>query len=358
MNTLNRLQLRVYLFWTVVLGLILISAMMALPFVSAIISAYILAFLMRPLFLKLRPRFGQPMSAVICIVVAIILVVVPIILVSVEILNQVGDISKGAGSTKIIDAFVAQPFLKQINVDPVGLKVWMVVTLQGVVDSILQSIPSFALGLVITINCMYFLLCRWNGLSSHLIRYLPFKNNEKIISGLGETADSIINGNTLISVLEGVIAFIGFSLLGVQASIIFAVLVFLLAFMPGVGPILVWGPLAMYYFSIGEYMAMWGIILIGLVLLIGIEVFFYTWYIGKRSHIHPFIMLIGVLGGISVFGIFGFVIGPLVLANSIKMIEEAVWTEETGGKSATTGFTPKEAGDKKNPIPGKITSLD
>lgn len=334
MNLIHRAQLRAYLFWAVVIGFILLSALMVMPFVGAIISAYILAFMVRPLFLRLRPRFGHSIAAVLCIAIAIVVVVLPIILVSFEILSQAGDISKGAGSTKLIDAFVAQPFLKQINVDPVGLKAWMVVSLQGMVDSLLQSIPGFGLGLIITVNCMFFLLCRWNELAAHLMKYLPFKNNGKIIAGLGETANSIINGNAIISVIEGVIAFVGFSMVGVQASIIFAVLVFLLAFMPGIGPIFIWLPLALYYFSVGQYATMWGIVIIGLILLVGIEILFYAWYVGGKSAIHPFIMLIGVLGGMAVFGIFGFVIGPLVLANSIKIIEEAVWSDDTGRKKA------------------------
>ena len=334
MNLLHRLQLRVYLFWAVVIGFILLSALMVFPFVSAIISAYILAFLVRPLSVRLRPRFGRTVAALFCIVIVIILIIVPISFISLQILNQVGEVSKGQGITNLIDASAAQPLLKSLNIDPGGLKAWVVATTNGIVNSAIQSIPSFAIGLVITLNAMFYLLCNWGELASHLNRYLPFKNNGKIIAELGRTADAIIRGHGLVSALEAVIAFIGFSLAGVQASLIFAALIFVLAFVPSVGPLLIWGPLALYYFSINQYAVMWGVIMTGLVLLIGIEFIFYTRFVGFRSHIHPFIMLIGVLGGISVFGIFGFIIGPLLLANSIMLIEEAVASRETAIKSS------------------------
>ncbi|MBI2445184.1 AI-2E family transporter [Candidatus Micrarchaeota archaeon] len=324
MNLIHRLQLRDYLFWAVVLGLIALSAFMVLPFVTAIISAYILAYLVRPLFLKLRTRFSTPVSALVCMLIAIVLVMVPIGLISLEIFNQVSDVSKDQGISKIIDAFVAQPFFKSVHVDTAGLKAWITQTVDDLVNSAFQSIPHFALGLIITLNGMFYLLCNWDALVLRLKKYLPFRNNEKIITELGGTADAIIHGHVLISVLEGLIAFIGFSLLGIPGSLIYAVLIFILAFVPSIGPLLVWAPLALYYASIGQISTAVGVFLTGLILMIGIEFIFYTRFVGSRAHIHPFIMLLGVLGGIGVFGIFGFIIGPLLLANSIEIIELAI----------------------------------
>ena len=333
-NLLHRLQLHNYLFWAVVIGFILLSALMVFPYVGAIISAYILAFVTRPLFLKLKERYGTMLAALFCIMITIVVVVVPIGLTTIEVVNQLGGVSSGKGISNMIDVFVAQPFLKSMNVDPVGLKASIVLTINGIVDTTIQSIPSFVIGLVVTLNAMFYLLCRWDDLSSHLKKYLPFKDNDKMVAKLGGTTDAIILGHGSVSVLEGIVAFIGFSLVGVQASLIFAVLVFIFAFMPGIGTELIWIPLALFYFSIGQYATAGGVVLIGLILWIGIEFYFYTRFVGGRSNIHPFILLVGVLGGIGVFGIFGFIIGPLVLVNSIKVIEEAIMSQESGVKKS------------------------
>lgn len=325
---MHRLQLHAILFWAVVIGFLLLAALMVLPFVGSILSAYILAFLLRPLFLTLKVKYGTTLSALFCIAIAFILVVVPLSLVSIEIINQVGGISSGQGLSNMVDAFVSQPFLKNLNIDPVGLKASIVVATNNLIGSIVYSIPNFAIGLIVTLNCMFYLLCKWDELSSHLKKYLPFKNNDKMVSTLGGTADAIVLGHGSVSVLEGIIAFVGFSLVGVQASLVFAVLIFIFAFMPGIGTELIWIPLALFYLSVGQYSTAGGIILIGLVLWIGIEFYFYTRFVGGRSNIHPFILLIGVLGGIGVFGIFGFIIGPLVLVNAIKIIEGAIVSKE------------------------------
>ncbi len=215
-----------------------------------------------------------------------------------------------------------------MGIDPVALKASIVSGMGGIVNSTIQSIPNFVIGLVVTLNCIFYLLCKWDELASHLKKYLPFKDNDRVVSKLGSTADAIIMGHGSVSVLEGIIAFIGFSLVGVQASLIFAVILFVFAFMPGIGTELVWIPLALYYFSINHYATAGGVLIIGLILWIGIEFYFYTRFVGGRSNIHPFVLLVGVLGGISVFGIFGFIIGPLLLVNAIKLIEEAVAAEE------------------------------
>ena len=330
MNLLHRLQLRVYLFWTVVIGFILLSIFMVVPFIGAIISAYVLAFLVRPLFLKLQPRTGNTVAAFSCIIISIILIVGPAVLISLEIIHQLGDVSKDQEIANVINAFVALPFLKSLDINTVALNAWIVLAINNLVDSTAMSIPSIVLGLVITLNGMFYLLCNWDELVSHLKRYLPFKNNDVIISKLGHTAGSIIHANVLISVLEAAVAFVGFSLAGVQATLILSALVFIAAFLPAIGPELVFGALALYYFSISQYATMLGVIITGIVVMVGIEFFFASRFVGSRSHIHPFIMLIGVLGGISVFGIFGFIIGPMLLVNTIKIIEEAMESHENG----------------------------
>ena len=329
MNLPHRLQLRNYLFWAVVLGFIFLSALMVFPYVGAIISAYILAFLTRPLFLKIKVRYGTTLSALLCIIITLVLVVVPIGLITLELVNQLGRTSDSQGIMHMINAFVSHPFLKSLNVDTAALKAAIVLAMNGIVNSVVLSIPNFAVGLVITMNAMFYLLCKWDDLAFHLKKYLPFKNNDKMVAKLGDTTDAIILGHGSVSLLEGIVAFIGFSLLGVQASLIFAVILFIFAFMPGIGTELVWIPMVLYYFSIGQYATAGGVLILGLILWIGIEFYFYTKFVGGRSHIHPFILLIGVLGGIGVFGIFGFIIGPLVLVNSIKIIEEAVGSHET-----------------------------
>lgn len=126
------------------------------------------------------------------------------------------------------------------------------------------------------------------------------------------------------AILEFFIAYVGFSLSGVEAALIMAAIVFVLAFIPSIGPIMVWGPLAIYYIANQQYDVAVGVTIVGIILTVGIETILYARWIGDRTRIHPFVMLIGVIGGINLFGIFGFIIGPLILASAIDVVSGAM----------------------------------
>jgi len=66
------------------------------------------------------------------------------------------------------------------------------------------------------------------------------------------------------------------------------------------------------------------VVITGLIISIFIENFVFAQVVGRQAKIHPLIVLIGVFGGVPLFGIFGFIIGPLLLVYTINLIENAV----------------------------------
>jgi len=179
-------------------------------------------------------------------------------------------------------------------------------------------------GLLITVLGLYYFLCDWDNLAKGLARYIPVKNKGRVIKELDGTTHTILFGTLVIALLEAIVAFAGFYLSGVEAYLLLATALFIFAFVPGFGPLTIWGPLAIFYLVSGRYDTMIGVTVTGLIISVGIESLLYTYWVGSKSRIHPFVMLLGVIGGITVFGVFGFLIGPLLLANTIRMLERAV----------------------------------
>ena len=174
-----------------------------------------------------------------CVVATIITVIVPIVLISIYVLDQLGGVSSSQEISTIIDAVVAQPLLDDIGVDPAGIKEWFNNAIDDAVNSTIQAIPSSAISVVVIVNGIFYLLCNWDALSAHLKRYLPFRNNEKMIAELDVTASAIIHSTALLSLLEAIIAFVGFTIFGVQGALVLSVIIFILAFAPSVGSDLV-----------------------------------------------------------------------------------------------------------------------
>lgn len=320
----NRHQLQMYLFWGVILGLIALASFLVLPFAIAVISAYLLAYVVRPLFLKLVPRFKTSLAAIICVLVVIILIVVPVSLVTLGMINQVGDSVSKSSIHKYIILVATHPLLRGFNLNSNTMQTQLNTFISDVVGSVLASIPNMAVGLIITIIGIYYMLCCWDALSEHLKKYIPSQNKERIIRNLNKTTQAILYGTVVMAILEFFIAYIGFTLSGVEASLILAAIVFVLAFVPSIGPIMVWAPMALYYLSNQQYDIAIGVTIVGLILTVGVETILYAKWIGDKTRIHPFVMLLGVIGGINLFGIFGFIIGPLVLASALDVLSSAM----------------------------------
>ena len=323
----NKHQLQLYLFWGVILGLIVLASFLVLPFVIAIISAYLLAYVARPLFLKLIPRFKTNIAAIICVFVVILLIVVPVSLVTLGMVNQVGDAMSKSNLNKYIILVATHPMLRGFNLNSVTLQAQVNTFISDLVGSILGSLPDLLVGLFITVIGMYYILCGWDSLGEQLKKFIPSQNKDRIVRNLNKTTQAILYGTLVMAVLEFFVTYIGFSLLGVEAALILAAIVFVLAFIPSIGPIMVWAPLAIYYMSSQEYHVALGVTIIGIILTVGIETILYAKWIGDRTRIHPFVMLLGVIGGIALFGIFGFILGPLVLASALDVLSAAMENE-------------------------------
>ncbi len=320
----TQLQLRSYLFWGIILGLIVLASLIVLPFMIAIISAYILAYMARPLFLRMKTMTNPNLSALACVGVAVLVVVIPIGLVTIGMVNQSGDFASQANIAHYLQILAAHPFLKGFNLDPIAMQSSLNDLIGGTTASLLASLPNLGVGLVITLIGMYYILTSWDVLSTELTKHIPSSNKDRIIKELGETTQVILYGTLSMAVLEFVLSLVGFTLLGVEGSLILASVIFVLAFIPSIGPMMVWLPLALFYVAGQDYPIALGVTFIGLILTIGIEIFLFGKWIGDRTPIHPFVMMIGVIGGINLFGIFGFIFGPLILASALDVVRGAM----------------------------------
>jgi predicted PurR-regulated permease PerM len=171
---------------------------------------------------------------------------------------------------------------------------------------------------------MFFLLLEWSTITSRLEKYIPVNNKRKLSEELAKTTSALIYGMVLIAILEFCVAVLGFWLAGTQYFWLLSILIALSAFIPGIGPGAIWIPVAIIYLFEQSYLSATIIIITGFVISIGIDLFLRARITSKGANIHPLLVLMGILGGINIFGIFGFVIGPLIVGYTIKIIEEVL----------------------------------
>ena len=123
-----------------------------------------------------------------------------------------------------------------------------------------------------------------------------------------------VKGNLAVAVTQGALGGLIFWLLGIHSSLFWAVLMMFLSLLPAVGAGIVWAPVAVYFLASGMIwegvvLALYGVFVIGMV-----DNVLRPLMVGKDTKMPDFLILISTLGGMAIFGLNGFVIGPLIAA--------------------------------------------
>lgn len=312
-----------YLFIAIVVILIVISFFIIRSFITSLISAFILAYLMLPLYNKINKKLkNKNLSALICIILALLVLLIPTALVFRSLITEASKLDISSISLTLKEKLSSYGLLQ--NVDLQSLKQKVTVAVISLITSTLTSLPALILGVLITVLGTFYILTNWTKIATSLSSYLPFDDKKRISQEIAVTTDRIIYGYLLIAIIEFVISLIGFYLAGTPYFFLLAAIVAATAFLPALGPGIVWIPVAIYHFIHQSYTAVVIVIITGLIISVGIDVFLRLRLLGKNAHINPLIMFLGILGGVPIFGIFGFVIGPLILVYTIKLVEEAI----------------------------------
>lgn len=148
---------------------------------------------------------------------------------------------------------------------------------------------------------------------------IPFEFKRVLIEKLITVVRATVKGSLIIATIQGTLGGISFWCLGVRGALIWAVLMAFLSLLPFIGTSLVWAPVAVYFLLVGSFwktivLIVYGIIVHGLV-----DNFLRPLIIGKDARMPDYVVMISTIGGMSVFGINGFIIGPIIAAVFISL---------------------------------------
>ncbi|MFW5846986.1 MAG: AI-2E family transporter [Nanoarchaeota archaeon] len=310
-----------YFIWTLTALLILVSYFLIKPYIVPIISGFVLAYISLPIYNLLNKKISPMESALLCILVILIVVLIPLSGIVTGITQQATNFLKDTNLSQIseISNF---PIIKNLNLDFQEITNKGVQIMINLLTQTAKKLPSIILSLFIILVSIYYILINWKPLSKNLKKYLPFEDKNKVASELSLATKQIIYGNLLISLIGFIVSAAGFYLLGINNFLFYSAIIGISLFFPIVGPVLIWLPLAIYYILIENYPIAIGIFILGLILSNIVDNLLRMKILGSKANINPLIMLIGILGGVSMFGIFGFIIGPLILVYTIKLLQE------------------------------------
>ncbi|MCL5733793.1 MAG: AI-2E family transporter [Patescibacteria group bacterium] len=297
-----------------------------LPFLNAIILALTFLIIFWPVYASLLKFFRgfKFLSAIITIILVCVVVFVPLVVFGFQIFAEAKQIyisglnSNGmafgnafADIQKNIQKFIPN-FYFDFNGYTKGITAWIVQNIGVILSGLTSAFFTFFLSLF----AFYYLLKDGGLLKQSLIKIIPLrqKEAEEIFNKLHLMAGSVIRGSLIMSIIQGVILGFGFFIFGIPQPVLWGAVGVIVALIPIVGTLIVAVPAAAYLLLLGHLFPAAGIILWTIIVGGGTDNLLRPNIIKRKANVHPFLILLSVLGGLVVYGPMGFLLGPLILS--------------------------------------------
>jgi predicted PurR-regulated permease PerM len=169
---------------------------------------------------------------------------------------------------------------------------------------------------------LFFLLRDGGRLKTELHPVSPFSEEQErqIFDHLERTIQGALQAVVVVPVVQGILAGIGFMMFGVPSPLVWGTAVILAATVPLVGSPLAWVPACVYLAMKGETGPAWGLLVFCIVVVSGSDNVIKPMLLRGSARIHPLLGFLSIIGGVLAFGVFGFLIGPVVLSLVLSAI--------------------------------------
>src|SRR3989338_6276603 len=319
---MEKQEVKKYLIVAILLIIAYLAYLIIKPFIAAILTSFVLAYLFFPVHKKLtKLSRSEIISAAITTILVIVVTLLPTIYIANSLVKESLNIYREGlidETTKKLSESIKESTLTEII--NTTLDKLITYSKQQAADFI-SKIPSKLFDLLITVYTTFAFLLLGKKFVNKTKLLLPVKKKDELISHLGNTTHAIVYGMFVTAIIEFILSLIAFKIIGTNAALLLAIIIGFLAFIPFLGPTVIWIPYAIIEILRNNTKSAIVLIILGIILLV-IETFVKPHIIGDRSKLHPVIILVGTFGGIKLFGFIGLVIGPILLSSILVIIRE------------------------------------
>jgi predicted PurR-regulated permease PerM len=313
--------------------------LMLQPFVNVLAWAIVLVVIFHPVHRRLLARTQRPAtSALLSSLMVIFIILVPLALISLMLFGQLKGVADNlqANVSGLLDpnSPVTGRALRWIgqyvNVEEVLSQESILERLKGMGGAIAGRTLGFVGGVVgvivqvfFVIFTMYYLFRDGDRIVKSLPDILPLERAQSdiILERTRNVISASLYGVLVIAIIQGTLGGLAFWALGLPSAIVWAVVMAFLSMIPMAGSFIVWVPASIYLAATGHWgkaiiLAAWGALVIGTV-----DNFLRPKLVGEKTKLHELFIFFSVLGGLNVFGVVGIVLGPVVLAITLALLD-------------------------------------
>ena len=335
MNNNTRLENKSFVLLLALVSVAFVAVL--LPFYGAVFWGTVLAIIFQPVQRRIEVRLHhrRGWAAAITLIIIVLIVILPMSLLAgalvqegTNIYNQMseGDLNYGRYLVQVRDALptFARDILVRFGLDDLAgvqarISEFAMSGSQFLATKACssgQNTFQFLISFAIMLYLLFFLLRDGREVAAAVRRAIPLGEiyKQHLLVKFTTVIKATVKGNIAVAAIQGALGGFIFWVLGLQGALLWGVLMAVLSLLPAVGASLIWGPVAIYFLATGAVwqaivLTAFGAIVIGLA-----DNVLRPILVGKDTKLPDYVILISTLGGLALFGLNGFVIGPLIAA--------------------------------------------
>lgn len=304
------------------------------PFLSALALAAVVVTISSPLYhwmLPKMPKQSRSLAAFCATIIVFLVGILPILLMSSLVINEAVLLYQDMDNPEGLSVTtIAASVEDQIQLVIPGFEINLADQIRRSAEWFTGNLATIFAGTVSTFFLFFIALIAsfyffrdGKELLQLVIKASPLPDSEdkEILDRMAKAVRAVATGTLLVAMIQAVLATIGMTVVGIDRAVLLGGLVAIGAMIPGVGTGIVMLPVILFLFFSGALipaigLLIWSVVVVGLV-----DNFVGPYLMSRGNNMHPFIILLSVLGGLSLFGPIGFLVGPVVVTLFLVLLE-------------------------------------
>lgn len=308
------------------------------PFIEVLLWAGVLVIIFYPVHTEIVDRVkGANLAAALSCILVAVTILAPLTLVTLAVAREAvaaaDNVEKGVNKLLDPDSLVHHYVGRWVDLSDLKGGEWKASAVQWVQDRggaiagqtflIAGKVLGTVIKIFFVIFTMYYFFRDAERIKAALHNVLPleWEQSEQIFEHTKEVITASVNGVIVIAAIQGTLGGFAFWVLGIPSPLIWAVVMFLTSMIPLGGSAIVWVPAALFLLFQGHWiraieLTLWGALVIGM-----LDNILRPRLVGNRTRMHELLVFFSVLGGLQVFGVLGLVVGPVVVAITLALLD-------------------------------------
>lgn len=313
-----------------VVGLLLyVSAQLVAPYLQFVLAAVVLAFVLEPLDQRLERRIGDAVSAFVVTVLGLVAIVVPFLIVAALVAEDAVAYAEFL-QTQELEFTRAEQLVARYT----GLEVSFESIVRSSGENAVQgvfggaiSVFTTAVHLLIGVAVLLFLLYYFVKDGDDFVGWLrgvaplPDPVLDDLVDSVAGVTRAVLIGHVMIAFVQGIVAGVGLWFVGIPNVLFWTFVMVLLGLVPLVGSFAIWGPAGIWLVVQGEVVPGVGLLAYGTIVVGATDDVLRPLIVDRYARVNPTLILVGVVGGLAVWGFMGLFAGPIVMGSLREAID-------------------------------------